>query len=741
MFHRSTALFLAGTAIFAISGTAHAQDNPAAAPSTQTPATQAAGDQEEIVITAQKRSERLLDVPQSVSAISGDSLASAHAQRLSDYLTRVPSANIVESQPGNSRIVLRGLNTSGASATVATYIDETPFGSATGLANGAVLAPDLDPFDLERVEVLRGPQGTLYGANSLGGLVKYVTVAPDTNHLGGAAELTGEDVSHGDFGWSGRAAGNLPIASDVAAVRASVFYRDDAGYIDDPNFGDDVNEAKFYGGRVSLLVKPTPELSIRASVLLQDIRSDATSTVDVDPITLKPAFGKLTHKRTLEEPNDIDYRIYNATIDYDFGPVTLVSSTSFGTLDQTQVQDATGIYGPLLGGLGVGVDQGMDQNRFSQEVRLASSGSGPVEWTAGGFYTKEKNRLQQNLFAADPVTRERIPSLDGLFLIDLPSRYREYAGFANVTWHISDQFDLTGGGRYSHNKQSVSQETGGIIPPPDFYTNESSDSVFTYAIAPMFKPSENTRIYARVAKGYRPGGPNLVSPLAAPDTVPRQFDPDTATNYEIGVKTQTDDHLLSAEVTAFLINWKNIQLLETVEQLSVNTNGGKARSAGLEFNFGLNPAEGLSLYANGSWVNAELTEDTSDLVGGDDGDPLPYNPKWQSTIGAEYEHPLSDTVTGRVGLSWHYTGSRHGEFNARFPYGSGAPQTKLSAFSQVDFHAGVDVGRFRVDAFARNLTDSRGIMNLGGSGTALEGNVAAAVVRPRSFGLSLGVRY
>jgi len=179
MKNRSFELWLTGACAAAMATGASAQNASAAAPSKPLSAVQAAGDQAEIIITAQKREQRLLDVPQSVSVISGDSLDASHAERLSDYLTRIPSANIVESQPGESRIVLRGINAGGVGATVATYIDEAPFGSATSLANGGILAPDLDPFDLARVEVLRGPQGTLYGANSLGGLVKYVTVAPD----------------------------------------------------------------------------------------------------------------------------------------------------------------------------------------------------------------------------------------------------------------------------------------------------------------------------------------------------------------------------------------------------------------------------------------------------------------------------------------------------------------------------------------------------------------------------------
>src|SRR6185295_14863696 len=246
--------------------------------------------QPDIIITAQKRSQVLIDVPQSVSVISGDTLEKTHAQRLSDYLTRIPSATVVESQPGNSRIVLRGINTGGVGATVATYIDEAPFGSATALANGGVLAPDLDPFDLDRVEVLRGPQGTLYGANSLGGLVKFVTVIPNPSEFAAAGEIGIESVAHGDVGYDGRLAVNVPLGSD-AAMRATGFYRRDPGYIDDPARGSDVNDGKTYGGRLSFMARPSPALRVRASALMQNIRSNGSNIVDLDPVTLKPTLG------------------------------------------------------------------------------------------------------------------------------------------------------------------------------------------------------------------------------------------------------------------------------------------------------------------------------------------------------------------------------------------------------------------------------------------------------------------
>lgn len=733
-------VWLTGTCFASVAAQAQQPQVPspdASAPTARITAGQAQGDQNAIVITAEKRSQRVLDVPQSVSVISGESLDQSHAQRLSDYLTRIPSANVVESQAGQSRIVLRGINAGGVGSTVAVYVDETPFGSATSLANGAVLAADIDPFDLARVEVLRGPQGTLYGANSLGGLVKYVTVAPDTRNLAGAAEAGIEDVSKGDLGWWSRAAANVPL-SDAAAFRVSGFYRRDPGYIDS-NHGTDINDGSTYGGRFSALFKPSSALRIRASAMLENIRSNGTNMVDLDPVTLKPVYGDLQQRRVLNEPNNIDYRIYNGTIDYDFGPVALVSATSYGTLKQGQVEDASSVYGGLLSGffgipLGAGVDQSLTQDRFTEEARLTSTHNDVIQWTLGGFYTHENNRLGQNLYGVDGLTGARVNSLDGLVIVDLPSRYTEYAGFANLTWHIGPKFDITGGGRWSHNSQSDVQNTSGLLAGgTQTFSGSSSDSVFTYSVAPTFKPNDNTRVYARVAKGYRPGGPNAVSPLA-PAGVPRQFGPDTTTNYEVGLKTQTDDHLLSLELTGFIIDWTDIQLLAQVEGFGVNANGGSARSSGIEFTVGLNPLPNLSLYANGSYVDAHLTTDTPDVVGGKSGDPLPYNPKWQSTIGAEYDRPMGPGVRGHAGISWHYTGDRYSDFDAA------NGQRRLNSFSQVDAHVGADIDRFRMDVFAHNLTDDRGITNLGFFGD-VNGDVAAAVVRPRSFGLSLGYRY
>ena len=693
---------------------------------------------DDIIVTAQKREQRLLDVPQSVSVVTGATLAQVHAERFQDYITRVPSAAFVETQAGNTRLVLRGINTGGVGATVATYVDETPYGSATALANGNILTPDLDPSDIERVEVLRGPQGTLYGANSLGGLVKFVTVAPTTEAVHAFAEGSVESVDHGSTGGSLRAALNLPLGPTVA-VRASGFYRKDPGFIDDPRLGHHVNDGKTYGGRISALFKPVDELEIRASAVLENLNSNGTNQVDVDPVTLMPTIGRYSQRRLIRQPNDIRYRIYNLTASYDFGPVTLLSSTSYGMLNEAQLQDNSGVFGPALTGifgvpLGAAQIQDVGQRRFTEEVRLTSSHSRVFEWSIGGFYTREHNAINQVVNGIDGVSGAAVPAYANLALASLDSKYREIAGFANGTIHFSRQIDLTVGGRYSHNSQRAVQSSSGPLAGDSQLSSGSSDNVFTYSVAPSFKPNDDTTIYARIARGYRPGGPNVLPPTA-PDSVPRTFGADTTTNYEVGIKSQLLDRKLSLELTGFYIDWNNIQLFTSVNGFGANTNGGSARSKGIEFSATATPIKGLSLTANGAYIDATLTSDASPLTGGLRGDRLPYSARFASTLGVDYERPLSGKVTGTAGVSWRYTGPRRSDFNTDFG------QRRLAAFSQIDAHAGVTFDRFRLDAFVRNIGDSRGIVDLGASGSALDGAVGAAIVRPRSFGATLGFRY
>jgi iron complex outermembrane receptor protein len=264
---------------------------------------------EEVVVTVQKRSELLSKVPQSVSVVSQDSLNKIQATDFEDYAKLIPGLSLQSDTPGITRISLRGVNTGGVASTVAVYLDELPFGSSSGLANGSILAGDFDTWDVSRIEVLRGPQGTLYGASSLGGVLKFVTNAP-SHEREMRAEGTMESVDGGDMGYSLKAMINLP-AGDKFALRASAFYKHDGGWIDSigvnpvanifgpliglpngPNVSNgtevakNINDSTTYGGRISALFTPTDNLSIRLTATSQNIRSENANTVIADPTTL-----------------------------------------------------------------------------------------------------------------------------------------------------------------------------------------------------------------------------------------------------------------------------------------------------------------------------------------------------------------------------------------------------------------------------------------------------------------------
>ena len=700
----------------------------------------AAADQpQEVVVTANKREERLLNVAQSVTTISGAALDQQQAFHFEDYVTRIPGFNVVSAQAGQSRLVLDGVNAGGDSATIGTYVDETPYGSATGLANGGVLAPDLDTFDVKRIEVLRGPQGTLYGASTLGGLLKLVTNDPDPTHYAGKIELNGEDTDHGSESGSVKALVNVPIAPN-AAIRASGFYSDQSGYIDDPlRHAKDLNGTQYSGGRIGLFYQPLDKLTIRLSAVGQDILSKGSSTEDVNPQTLSPLYGELTQSRTFSSPNRIAYRVYNATANYNLGFADILSSTSYGTLKQNTDLDATAQYGALLTGalgtpLGAGIQQELYQKKFTQEIRLQSPAQ-TFEWLVGGFFTHERNALDQDLAGLALPAATIAPGLDGLERIALDSDYSEYAGFGNIDYHFTSKFDLSLGARYSHNDQHATQATSGLLVGPVSYAGgESSADVFTFAVAPKYKINDDMTLYARIAKGYRPGGPNVVSPLA-PTAVPRTFQSDTVIDYQVGFKGEFFDHRLFLDTSAFYIDWSRIQLLADVSNVGVNVNGGSARSEGVEGALTYVPLPGLNLTANAAYTSAKLTEDTPALLNGHKGDRLPYSAPFTASVGADYERPLNDQLRGFVGGNFRFEGRRRSDFDPAIG------QLSLPTYTSLDLRSGLMWKNYRFEVYAKNVTDERGILDIAGSGSTPNGAVQAGVIRPRTIGLSLTAAY
>lgn len=723
------------------------------------------GGEDEIIVTAQKREQTVIDVAQSISVVSGGLLERSQATNFQDYLSFVPGLQVNQSALGAGRLVLRGLNTGGVASTVGVYIDETPFGSSTALANGAVLAGDFDTFDIARVEVLRGPQGTLYGASTLGGLVKYVTNTPVLGKVEGRVRGAIEDTKGGDISYHGNAVVNVPLG-ETLALRASGFYRKNGGWIDSigttapDSFGftpasdvdANINDSRSYGGRASLLFKPSDSFDVRLTAYLQNIRADADSTVESDPDNLNTLYGRQTQSQFAPEFTNVDYRIYNATINADLGFATLTSSTSYATQRQTFRDDATfNLSGLVREALGAPandfvLDQRVNNRKWTQELRLAGTIGDTFDWLVGGYYNDEKAALVQDFRALTPNTIDVIAFPFVLGNVDLSSDYKEYAGFANGTLHLGEMFDIDFGGRYSHNKQVASQVASGVLAGnvPVNSDLRSSDDVFTYSVAPKYKINERASIYARVAKGYRPGGPNVIAPNA-PAGTPATFDPDTVVSYEAGLKGETADGSFALDLALFHIDWNDIQLLTVVNGFGVNINGAGAKSQGAEFTVTLRPTTGLVVSINGAYTNAELQDDAPELVGGLDGDQLPFTPKYAVSINPDYDWDLGNDTKAFVGGSLRFLSEQTGTFDAEYR-AANARQRQLPSYVTIDLRAGVDLGRFSIEAYARNIGNAEGKTSTGvltGSGLPLNpaGAIMTGVIRPRSFGLALSAEY
>jgi iron complex outermembrane receptor protein len=725
---------------------------------------------QEVVVTANKREERLHDVALSVTAVSGDSLQRRQELNVADLSAQVPGFAVQRLSPSYNRLIVRGQNSGGPGATVAVVVDDVPFTFSGSTANGAITVADLNPYDLARVEVLRGPQGTLYGAGAEGGILKYVTNQPSTGGFDGAAEVGVQSVAHGEVGYSAKGWVNLPLG-DKAAIRANATYEDMPGYIDNPLRGEeDTNSGYRYTGRLALLLKPTEDLTLRAATFVQKLRTEGSySAAAVGAITPATAPANetaltdgLSYPSYLTQLQNTSLSYSYVSADWNLGWATLSSVTSYGIMKFLLSGDSTGSpvvpgvsYGDYLGALVYGqpivVESGNYNGlkKYNQEFRLASPegfevGGLPVEWQGGLFLTREVSTFKQAIraFARSDMSTELVPLLGSL---SAPSAYNEVSGFGEFTVHFTPQFDVSLGGRVSKVKQHAQVSYGvGLLTSPVPLTlpeTKSDQSSTTFSFAPRYHFNDDTMVYGRIASGFRPGGPQLLIP-GAPADFPDAYTSDSTVNYEVGFRTYLLDRKLSIDLAAYYIDWQDIQILtrfvsETSGQaFTVTGNAGSAISKGLEWNVSLRPTKGLTLQWLGGWVDAHLTKSAPSL-GAFDGDKLSNVPDITSTVNADYEWPLFDAWRAYVGATWTHTGDQYTQFSASPTLTS---HKALPDYDTFALRAGVSNDRWSLDAFVRNLTDEDAITSYSNSGTI--GNLGAVnVIQPRTIGLRLGVKY
>jgi len=752
----SAPLMFAVTSAFAVGQGAQADD---ASTQTQTAATL-----QEVVVTAQKRQEKLHDVPMGVTAVTSADLQSMHLVNFADLETQVPGLSVELTAPGLDRLTIRGENVGGVGSTVTTYIDDVPFGSSNALANGEGTTGDFDTWDLQRVEVLRGPQGTLYGAGSEGGLLKYVTNPPDPGKFAAAFELGDEDVAHGGNGESYKAMLNLPVAG-TAALRLDGFYTKLPGYVDDPQLGEtDINRGYEEGGRASFLVNLGDSFSIRLTAFGQTLHTDGSPEIDVfggagNPLTppadeLQPDDGAYDQHRYTNEPSTFKYQVYSASLNWNLGWGTLTSISSYGKTIQDQFIDATSTaaapgvsFGEIADSVlppgtnaAVAETDDLEIEKVTQELRLASASDQALEWQAGAFFTRESSTLDQTLptFIIPTLVTTGLPSLENA---DLAALYREWSAFGQIDYHFNPAFDVALGGRWSENKQSENQLIGGLlVSPTETTAGGSTGTDFTYSIAPRWHLNRQTMAYVRVASGYRPGGPNALPPIT-PAGVDRAYQADSTVNYEIGVKSDLLDRRLSVDVDAFVIDWRKIQLFEFVDDFGINANGGTATSRGLEWTLGLTPLDGLTVTLAGAYVDAYLTADAP-AAGGLNGDALPYAPKWSNSLDVDYTWKVAGNYSAFAGGTWSYIGSRISDFSTTEAVVNDAvvfepnPRPALGGYNTLNLHAGIESGHWTFTLYCKNVADTRGLTFYTNTGTPEFGG-AIGIQQPRTIGATI----
>jgi outer membrane receptor protein involved in Fe transport len=761
---RGFKLALAGSVAFGALLTGAAAHAAAAAP----PAATTSSDTTEVIVTASKRRERLVDVANSVTAVQGADLDRRELVSFTDFQYQVPGLTIQQANGAFSKIIIRGQNAGGSSANVASTVDDIPFSFSGAIGDGGYLSGDIDTYDLQRVEVLRGPQGSLYGAAAEAGIVKYYTNPPNLRDFGGSVQggiqAIGTDYK---VGGTFRGLVNVPIIKDVLAVRAEIFREDTPGFINNPLLGKyDYNSATKNGGRLSVLYKPTEKFSARFSFVTQDSDADGDYSVEVVGATTlastatPPANGQsLVHglqwDSNLTPSYKKRYNVYGLDLEYDAGFAKLSSITSYTNTRMHYSADVNAYYAPagltysqlftVITGTPVLLksDEFESLEKYSQEFRIASEPTSqlfnhPFDWQGGAFFTREDSGFFQPYYLVK--ASDKSPFNYPLGAAGLPDHYEEWAVFGEATYHFTPKFDVSLGGRYTDTTQNFHEYTiAGFLYPSTttLVAPQTEESSTTWSAAARYHLDGDSLVYARVAKGFRPGGPQTPIPNA-PAGYPTSFHSDSTINYEAGYRTELFQRTVSVDLTVYHIDWTNIQVLQTVtttngQQFNVTGNGGTATSDGLEYNFTWKPISGLHLGLLGAFNKAKLTEDAPG-IGGFKGDRLPYVPNVSSTLNADYEWAAFGEYTAFAGGSLIYAGDRRTNVG-KFVY-----SVTLPSYTMLNLQTGLRNGRYTLEGYIHNATDKRALTGYSSSGGAfLLGT--GTILQPRTIGATLKVSF
>jgi outer membrane receptor protein involved in Fe transport len=799
------AVFMAGVSFAACLAAAPAYGQTEAEQAAQAgnEAAEEENDEATIYVTATKRETTLLEVPFSINAQTEKDIQRLGAGTIEDLSRNVAGLNVQNLGPGQSQISIRGVSAGqiirdqpGVKEQVGVYLDES-------VISLSLFQPDLDLFDLNRVETLRGPQGTLFGSGSVGGTIRYITNQPDVDKMEGLVEANINVVDEDSFGGHIKGAINLPLG-DMAAIRVVGYHTEYAGFINARRPGngldEDVNDGRRTGGRIALLFKPTPDISITPRVVYQEVRANGFNRQEVYNLYANPftttrppvTFKEREQFLLLDEDFKDDTLIADLTASADLGAVELTSVTTYINRDILVSRDASALTGSVSVDLGFptagvllpsNLVDTTDLKTWTQELRVASSGEGPFQWLLGVFYSDVNRVYAQRLPTPgyDVFTDARFGAgtsvavangfpLNSPYNADLPYDIKQKAVFGEASYDITEALTATAGLRYYNFKEVRDFVSGGLFSNGDTQLDEKTKSDgFSPRLLLSYEAADDVIINLQASKGFRLGGVN--DPLnenlcSAQDRIDYggfdRYDDESLWNYEAGVKSKFG--AISLNAAAFYTDISNLQVTADAGSCSSRVVfNADAHTMGVEFELTARPAKGLDLSIAGSWIESQfdetrLKQNGTVLEGIREGNKLPSVPNFQIAASAFYTVPVDDDGgEAYVGITFQHNGTRFTqpgdqENNARtfvhnLPFGgppAGAATTldlQLPDVDLVNLSAGIELGDgFGAVVYVNNLFDENAILAFDrerGGRARLGFNVG----QPRTMGLTVRKRF
>ena len=681
---------------------------------------------EEIVVTARRRAENLQQSPVAVTALSQRYLEQTGARTFEDYAVSVPGLSFVGNNSPENKIVLRGVSTGVVTrdegSVIGLYIDDVPVGSRR-------FNPNLRLYDIERIEVLRGPQGTLFGEGSIGGTLRLVPNKPDLTRFGGTLEAGRSQTHKGGTNHELVATLNAPFVTDRFGIRLVGYQVEDAGFVDNVTLDrKNVNRTETNGQRLIARFQPGERASVTATVLHQE--TDVPGKAQFDP-----ELGDLLQARNFEEALGDDFTLANLAVSWGFDAVTLDSSTAYFDRSVINLRDIS----PLLGGLPIYLDDRTEFESFVQEIRLTSSRAlfgDRLDWLVGAYYRDDEEYFRQDAQAA---------ALGGdVFDSDNYLDRRQIAVFGEVDLRLAANLTASVGLRWFDIEQQGENFNAGLLAglPPGVIDVTQTDASED-GISPKFRlayQQDDWLVYATASRGFREGGPTGEGVPPDPVTgaaAPTQFDSDSLWNYELGVKTAWADDRLVLNGAIFHIDWNDIQTTSIrSDGHTFTVNAGAARSRGVETELRALPADGLELSLTAAYVDSKLTEDQLPPGDGVAGDRIPGVPDWSFSAGVHYIRPISTQVDGFLNLTYRHVGDSFNGFGTSTGI-SGSGADRQAAYDLVNVRLGLHSESWEAVLYAENIGDERAVLFF----NRIIGDVRINTVRPRTVGIGLKYRF